>query len=140
MKIPGELLSIIFVDINGFQLAINIVMKRLFKCSLIVILLSGTAVYLPSCMKEATPPEVMTAIVSDITQTSASIGGTVTDDGEAFITARGRCWDTSENPTTTNDKRFDGANTVSYSRSLALLIPDTKYCVRAFATNSAGTA
>jgi hypothetical protein len=51
-------------------------LKRLFKISTIVILLFGTAIYLPSCKKEATLPNVTTIPVSNITQTTAATGGT----------------------------------------------------------------
>ena len=74
-------------------------MKPPFKISVIVILLSGTTIYLPSCMKEATPPIVITTMVSDITNTTASTGGSVNFSSDAEVTARGVCWGISHNPT-----------------------------------------
>ncbi len=45
-----------------------------------------------------TLPTVTTAPVTNITQTIATSGGTVTSDGGAPVTARGVCWSTSSNP------------------------------------------
>ena len=114
-------------------------MKRLFKNSVIVILLFGTAIYLPSCKKETTLPVVITTIVSDITQTTALAGGTVTDDGGDLIAFRGICWSTSPNPTTSSFKTINGSASSSFTSSITGLTADTKYYLRAFATNSAGT-
>jgi len=74
-------------------------MNRIFKISVIVILLIGSAIYFPSCKKEATLPIVTTTDVSDITQTTASAGGTVTDDGGGAVINRGVTWSTTHNPT-----------------------------------------
>jgi len=115
-------------------------MKPLFKISVIVILLSGTTIYLPSCKKEATPPVLTTTNISDKTQTTASIGGTVTDDGGSEVIIRGVCWDTSPNPTTSSNKTNNGKGTGSFTISLSGLTANTKYYVRAYATNSAGTS
>jgi hypothetical protein len=117
-------------------------MNRLFKKTVIVILLFGTAIYLPSCMKEATPipPVVITTNVSDITLSTALAGGTVTDDGGAEVTDIGVCWSTSPNPTTISNKISLGTGVGSFTISLTGLTPDTKYYVRAYATNNIGTA
>ena len=121
-------------------------MKRLFKKIVIVILLFGTASYLPSCIKEdtlPTPPSlpmVKTANVSEITQTTALTGGTVTDDGGAEITDIGVCWSTSPNPTISSTKTSNGKGTGSFASSITGLTASTKYYVRAYATNSAGTS
>jgi uncharacterized protein (TIGR02145 family) len=115
-------------------------MKPLFKNFVIVILLFGTAIYLPSCKKEATPPVLTTTNISDKTQTTASIGGTVTDDGGSEVTIRGVCWDTSPNPTTSSNRTNNGKGTGSFTSSLSGLTANTKYYVRAYATNSAGTS
>lgn len=115
-------------------------MKRVFKNSLIVILLFGTAIYFPSCKEETTPPVVTTTNVSDITQTTASAGGIVTDDGGAEITDIGICWDTSPNPTISSNKISNGIGTRSFTSSITGLTANTKYYVRAYATNSAGLA
>ena len=85
-------------------------------------------------------PTVTTTSISSITTTTASGGGNVTFDGYASITARGVCWSTSPNPTTANSKTTDGSGTGSYTSSLTGLTALTLYHVRAYATNSIGTA
>jgi len=77
--------------------------------------------------------------VSAITQTTATSGGNVTGDGGAEVTARGVCWNTSENPTVSNNKTSDGSGIGTFTSSLTQLTPGTKYYVRAYATNEAGT-
>ena len=113
-------------------------MKHLIKISVIVILLSGTAIYLPSCKKEVTLPNVTTIPVTDITQTSALAGVTLTDDGGAEVTAMGFCWSTSPNPTISSNKKNIGTGIGSFTSGLNGLTANTKYYVRAYATNSAG--
>jgi hypothetical protein len=89
---------------------------------------------------EATLPSVTTANVTSITQTTASSGGDITSDGGANVTARGVCWNTAGSPDTTNNKTTDGSGTGSWVSELTELQPNTTYYVRAYATNSAGTA
>ncbi|MCR5549924.1 MAG: T9SS type A sorting domain-containing protein [Bacteroidales bacterium] len=88
----------------------------------------------------ATLPTVTTNAVSGITDTSAICGGYVTSDGGANVTARGVCWSTSPNPTVNNNHSADGGGTGSFTSSITGLTADTTYYVRAYATNSAGTA
>lgn len=85
-------------------------------------------------------PAVSTNSVISITATSASSGGDITSDGGASITSKGVCWSTSSTPTILNSKSNDGTGTGSFSSSLTGLSPNTTYYVRAYATNSAGTA
>ena len=85
-------------------------------------------------------PTVTTTDASSITLTSAVSGGNVTDNGGGEVTAKGVCWSTSENPTTADDKTDDGTGTGSFTSDITGLTPGTDYYVRAYATNSAGTA
>jgi hypothetical protein len=87
-----------------------------------------------------TPPAVTTTAVSNITQTTATGGGNVTSDGGATVTARGVCWSTTANPTTTGSHTTDGSGTGSFTSNLTGLTANTLYYVRAYATNSAGTS
>ena len=88
---------------------------------------------------QAMKPTVTTTAISDIAQTSAKSGGNVTDDGGAEIIARGVCWSTSEEPTTSDSKTTDGTGIGEFSSSITGLQSDTKYYIRAYATNSEGT-
>ncbi|HLP74966.1 MAG TPA: hypothetical protein VK155_18830, partial [Bacteroidales bacterium] len=87
----------------------------------------------------AVVPTVSTADISAITTSSASSGGNVTFDGNATVTARGICWGTSVNPTTSNSTFPDGSGTGTFTGDMTALSPGTTYHVRAYATNSAGT-
>ena len=84
-------------------------------------------------------PTLTTSSVTSITQTSAVCGGNVTNDGGTTVTARGVCWSTSQNPTTSNSHTTDGDGTGSFTSSITNLSVGITYYVRAYATNSAGT-
>jgi sugar lactone lactonase YvrE len=88
----------------------------------------------------ATIPTLTTTAASAVIATSATAGGTITDDGGASVTARGICWSTTSNPTISNSKTTDGTGTGIFESSITGLSPLTTYNVRAYATNSAGTA
>ena len=85
-------------------------------------------------------PTLSTSSVSSITQTTATSGGNISSNGGATITASGVCWSTSQNPTTSNSFTTDNATSGNYTSSITGLTAHTTYYVRAYATNSAGTA
>lgn len=85
-------------------------------------------------------PTVTTTAVSNIAPTTAMSGGNVTADGGADITARGICWSTSQTPTISGNHTTDGTGTGSFNSTMTGLTPNTTYYVRAYATNSEGTA
>jgi len=89
---------------------------------------------------ESEPPVVQTFAVENITSYSATCGGEVTADGGADVTSRGICWSTLQNPTINDNYTNDGTGTGVFSSSLTELSPNTNYYVRAYATNSIGTA
>lgn len=84
-------------------------------------------------------PVVSTTDVTGITSVAAVSGGNVTFDGGDPVTARGICWSTTADPTTSNDKTSNGTGTGSFTANIAGLSPGTTYHVRAYATNSVGT-
>ncbi len=90
----------------------------------------------------ATTPYVTTSAISSITPTSAVSGGNVTDDGGMAVTARGVVWSTNQNPTLENAIGYtnNGSGTGSFTSNITNLNPSTTYYVRAYATNSVGTA
>lgn len=81
-----------------------------------------------------------TVDMTSITPTTAISGGDITDDGGGTITARGVCWSTAQNPTTADNKTTDGSGTGDFTSNLTGLNATVSYYVRAYATNSAGTA
>lgn len=115
-----------------------------FTCRFLV-LFGIVALLFGSCSKDeketAEVPVLSTTVVSSITQTTAVSGGNITDDGGASVTERGVCWSSSNvTPTTRDSKTTDGAGSGSFTSDLSGLSPGTEYYVRAYATNSEGTA
>jgi uncharacterized protein (TIGR02145 family) len=84
-------------------------------------------------------PTLTTTAPSAITSTTATSGGNITSEGGSAVTARGVCWATTQNPTTTNSKTTDGTGPGTFTSNLTGLIPGTTYYVKAYATNSIGT-
>jgi pectin methylesterase-like acyl-CoA thioesterase len=81
-----------------------------------------------------------TNALTNISTTFATSGGVITNDGNAAITAKGVCWSTSSGPTTSNSFTNDGTTSSAFSSSITGLTAGLTYYVRAYATNSAGTA
>ncbi len=86
----------------------------------------------------ALPTLTTNNVISQIT--TASSGGNITENGGSIIAARGVVWNTSGTPTISDNKTTDGSGTGSYVSNLTSLSPSTIYYVRAYATNSTGTA
>jgi len=81
-----------------------------------------------------------TTAASSITATTAVSGGNITNIGGSLITQRGVCYSTSPLPSTANTTIISGSGTGSFTSNLTGLTTNTTYYLRAFATNSAGTA
>jgi YD repeat-containing protein len=96
-----------------------------------------------SCSKKdsITPPALSTATISNISSATASSGGNVSDDGGTPVLQRGVCWGTTSSPTINlMTKTSDGTGIGSFTSQIFGLKESTLYHVRAYATNSAGTA
>lgn len=85
-------------------------------------------------------PVVITSSVGNITLTSGSSGGNVTDDGGDYVSSRGVCWSVSQSPTTSNAHTVDGTSIGAFTSQITGLNAGTTYYVRAYATNSLGTS
>ncbi|HEY3388781.1 MAG TPA: hypothetical protein VGK38_04360, partial [Prolixibacteraceae bacterium] len=113
--------------------------RSLFK---IVFLIGLTVVFLSNCKKETsiTGATLTTSSITNIELISAISGGEISSDGGAAITARGVCWNSGNSaPTISESKTTDGSGTGVYISLLTGLSSGTKYRLRAYATNSAGT-
>lgn len=84
--------------------------------------------------------ELTTADVTGNTAGNAVSGGNITSDGGSAITIRGICWAATVNPTTGDSKTTNGSGTGSFTANITGLTPGSSYHVRAYATNSIGTA
>lgn len=85
-------------------------------------------------------PTVATSEVTEISRTTATSGGQVVFCGGASVSSRGVCWSTAENPTIRDSRTLDGRNTGFFKSALTGLQVNTTFYVRAYATNSKGTA
>jgi len=83
-------------------------------------------------------PTVSTGSIASITQNSASCNSSnVTNSGGATVTGRGIYYGTSPSPSSSSVA--SGSGTGTFNASMSGLAASTRYYVRAYATNSAGT-
>lgn len=85
-------------------------------------------------------PSVTTTAVSNISVTTAQSGGNVTGNGGFPVTARGICWNTVGYPDINDQHTNSGTGNGLFTANMTGLTPNTTYHVRAYATNSSGTA
>jgi len=84
-------------------------------------------------------PTVTTDPVTNITHSSATSGGNVTNQGLSPVMEKGVCWSTGTTPTVLDNKTTDGTGVGSFVSSISGLSANTMYYTRAYATNSNGT-
>jgi plastocyanin len=113
-------------------------MKRIF----LAVVMIGILLFISNCTETeiATLPVLTTTAATNITSTSATSGGNISSDGNASVTARGVCWRTSSNPTVADSKTSNGTGTGQFISNITGLTENTTYFVRAYSSNSAGTA
>jgi uncharacterized protein (TIGR02145 family) len=85
-------------------------------------------------------PSISTNEVLNITQTSASVLSDLTLPGATALIERGICWSTSTEPTLADNYIDTTAIFHLDTAEITGLIAETTYYVRAYATNSIGTA
>lgn len=85
-------------------------------------------------------PKVTTKNVSGINNSNAFCGGNISSQGGSSVTARGVCWNTSPTPTLNHSFTSNGVGVGTFSSAISGLASNTVYYVRAYATNSFGTA
>ena len=89
------------------------------------------------CVQGESEIMVITSNVTNITGTSATLGGYISNPGhDDEVIVRGTCLSNEENPTTSDWKRIDGSGTGEYSSTLSNLVSGTTYYVRAYATTN----
>lgn len=85
-------------------------------------------------------PTVTTTTVSGLTATSATCGGSITDNGGFAVTDKGLVWSTSQYPTLNDNHISLGSGNSPFIGSMTNLSDGVTYYVRAYATNTNGTA
>ena len=89
-------------------------------------------------------PEILAIVVLDnphnLTSRGITIYAYVATDGGGTISERGIVWNTSANPTVSNNKQTAGNGIGVYKNVVSTLLPSTTYYIRAYAINEAGTA
>jgi len=84
-------------------------------------------------LNSASPPDISTGAVNNITSHSAESGGEVVSNDGFMISSRGVCWSISQNPTVYDSHTVDGSGTGSFTSSITGLLPETTYYLRAYA-------
>ena len=107
--------------------------------SIIYFALIFMTIFIISCEKKATIPVLTTNEVTQITTLSAISGGVITNDGGATIISKGICWGILDDPTTEDNSTSENGASNTFTSNISGLSPKTKYYVRSYATNSAGT-
>ncbi|HOP31725.1 MAG TPA: protein kinase, partial [Spirochaetota bacterium] len=79
-----------------------------------------------------------TGSASNLSETSASISGNISNSGNGTISERGIVYSTGSNPTTSSNKLRSGSGTGNFTAILSSLQSNTKYYARAYAINEAG--
>ena len=111
-----------------------------------IVIISSLWLGIASCTKgkELNPnasAEISTTNISALGPNTVTSGGTVSTDGGSPVTARGLVWSTSPNPTTLLPTiTTEGTGKGSFTSTVVDLFPETKYYMRAYAINNAGSS
>lgn len=104
-----------------------------------VILFAISLTLINSCKKDNPAPLIITTTaIKDITSSTATAMVKISGESDPVI-ARGVCWNTSDNPTTENDKTIEQGESGTFKSIITGLTPNTLYYVRSYATNGTGT-
>jgi uncharacterized protein (TIGR02145 family) len=101
------------------------------------------AIFFPEEEKQelSSLPTIETVPVFSVFQRDALSGGTISSDGGLEILEKGIVWSTNQNPDISlSTKTNEGGNSSNFNSTISNLLPGTRYYVRAYATNSIGTA
>lgn len=85
-------------------------------------------------------PTISASAVSEIGETTATVGGSISNDGEAAIIEKGVVYGTAANPTINDNKQSSGSGNGAFAVTLTGLEANTTYFARVYATNSEGTS
>lgn len=112
-----------------------------------IIIIAFFSAFLISCSKDVKDdqskllPVIANAAATNVESHRPIITAEITSIGGSPITEQGICYDTVKNPTVEKLKKSsDSAKVGAFSIKMGGLKPNTTYYVRAYATNSTGTA
>ena len=119
-------------------------MKKVIRINQVVFV-AMVLIFAPECKKEEQQPRLVfprvSTMLNGIAATSAKAGGNVISDGGFAVTARGICFDTIDNPSINSQHVISaGSGTGLFASAITGLTPMKTYHIRAYATNSEGTA
>ena len=97
-------------------------------------------IYIDRCGDEDGPATVLTTAVIRSTYNSLVMGGKVFFSSTEAITERGVCYATHTAPTTEDNIAKAGKGTGEFTATIANLTENTRYYLRAYAINQAGTS
>ncbi|MEZ5082484.1 MAG: FISUMP domain-containing protein [Bacteroidales bacterium] len=89
-------------------------------------------------MEDGDPPTVVTEEVINISWNSATAGGNITDQGTSSVTEKGVCWSTEQDPDLNDNFTTEGPGSGSFTSQIGMLLSETTYYVRAYASNNSG--
>jgi uncharacterized protein (TIGR02145 family) len=116
-------------------------MKILLRISHVILLVMASLLIM-ACKKNepAKLPVITTTPATYITTIAATSGGNIISNGGAEILTKGVCWGVTINPSTSDIKTEDRVGAAQFVIRLSGLTSGTDYHIRAYATNSVGTA
>jgi gliding motility-associated-like protein len=121
----------------------NKLLKSLLLLFTTLVIHTGVSAQVPDPVETDTlaPYVTTTTTVSNVTTSSATLGGNVTANGGANVTERGVVYSiTNPTPTIGDSKLIIGNGNGVYSQTVTGLRGGTTYYVRAYATNIIGTS
>jgi len=117
--------------------------QTIFTVTAIVSIIVLFSLSLDGCKEDPLPktnPTSATGEITNITSTTATANGEVTDDGNSTIIQRGFVISQTVDPTINDTKILSGIGKGTFSSSITGLNTAATYHIRAFATNSIGTS
>ena len=87
-----------------------------------------------------TTPTLITSVATSITSSTAISGGFIQKDGGIPVIHSGICWNTVGSPTTADSHTTIGTGIGDFINNITGLLGGTKYYIRAYAINDAGTS
>lgn len=147
-KVPNDSTHVVFVGkrFNSCLLnsEVNVASVQVLNNAVITVSNSRKLNVKGKCLQipliTISPAILTTTLASAITSSTVITGGIISSSGGTNVTARGVCFNTSPNPTISNDYTLEGSGIGEFISELSSLEPNTQYYVRAFAINADGVA